>query len=87
MNLVEGELIEEIEQVDEGWWAGVGDGGAKRGLFPGECYVASVIGDPISLHFASFSASSHLPLCCRSPICAGKPDAPIVGSRLSRRGT
>ena len=35
MHLVEGELIEEIEKVDEGWWFGVGGNGAKRGLFPG----------------------------------------------------
>ena len=35
MHLIEGELIEEIEKLDEGWWAGVGDNGAKRGLFPG----------------------------------------------------
>jgi len=36
MNLVEDELIEEIEQLDEGWWSGVGSSGAKSGLFPGE---------------------------------------------------
>lgn len=35
MALVEGELIEQIEQLDEGWWQGVGQGGAKSGLFPG----------------------------------------------------
>ncbi len=35
MPLVEGELIEQIEQLDEGWWSGVGEGGAKSGLFPG----------------------------------------------------
>ncbi|KAI0351295.1 hypothetical protein OH77DRAFT_1429821 [Trametes cingulata] len=34
MDLVEGELIEEIEQLDEGWWSGVGGGGTKQGLFP-----------------------------------------------------
>jgi len=34
IHLVEGELIEEIEKVDENWWSGVGDNGAKRGLFP-----------------------------------------------------
>ena len=36
MDLVEEELIEEIEQLDEGWWSGVGSSGAKSGLFPGE---------------------------------------------------
>ena len=36
MELVEDELIEEIEQLDEGWWSGVGSNGAKSGLFPGE---------------------------------------------------
>lgn len=35
MDLVEDELIEEIEQLDEGWWSGVGRNGAKNGLFPG----------------------------------------------------
>lgn len=35
MDLVEDELIEEIEQLDEGWWSGVGGNGAKSGLFPG----------------------------------------------------
>lgn len=35
MDLVEDELIEEIEQLDEGWWSGVGSNGGKSGLFPG----------------------------------------------------
>jgi hypothetical protein len=35
MNLSEGEIIEQIEQFDDGWWSGVGAGGSKRGLFPG----------------------------------------------------
>ena len=35
MDLVEEELIEEIEQLDEGWWSGVGSNGEKTGLFPG----------------------------------------------------
>jgi hypothetical protein len=35
MDLVEDELIEEIEQLDEGWWSGVGHNGGKSGLFPG----------------------------------------------------
>ncbi|KAG2057588.1 hypothetical protein BDR06DRAFT_951787 [Suillus hirtellus] len=34
MNLEEGELIEQIEQIDEGWWSGVSQGGQKSGLFP-----------------------------------------------------
>ena len=34
MDLVEGELIEQIEQLDEGWWSGVGANGTKQGLFP-----------------------------------------------------
>ena len=33
MTLVEGEYIEQIEEIDEGWWSGVGPGG-KTGLFP-----------------------------------------------------
>ena len=39
MDLVEGELIEQIEQLDEGWWSGVGAGGSKQGLFPGALYT------------------------------------------------
>ena len=35
MSLVEGEVIEQIEQLDEGWWSGVGANGTKSGLFPG----------------------------------------------------
>lgn len=35
MNLEEGELIEQIEQLDEGWWSGVAADGSKQGLFPG----------------------------------------------------
>ena len=35
MNLTEGEVIEQIGEIDEGWWSGVGQGGAKTGLFPG----------------------------------------------------
>ena len=34
LSLAEGELIEQIEQLDEGWWQGVGPGG-RSGLFPG----------------------------------------------------
>ena len=33
MNLLEGEFITDVEEVDEGWWKGVGPGG-KTGLFP-----------------------------------------------------
>jgi len=44
MHLVEEELIEEIEQLDEGWWSGVGSGGAKSGLFPGG-FGSDVLGD------------------------------------------
>ena len=38
MGLVEGEYIEQIEEIDEGWWFGVGPGG-KKGLFPGQFQV------------------------------------------------
>ncbi|KAF7726844.1 hypothetical protein EC973_008351 [Apophysomyces ossiformis] len=34
MTLIEGETILQIDQVDEGWWFGVGDDGKKQGLFP-----------------------------------------------------
>ena len=42
MELIEGELIEQIDILDEGWWAGVGPGG-KQGLFPAN-YVEVVEG-------------------------------------------
>ena len=32
--LIEGEMIEDIEPIDENWWSGTGAGG-KSGLFPG----------------------------------------------------
>lgn len=37
MNLVEGEVIWEVEEIEggEGWWSGVGEGG-KQGMFPAE---------------------------------------------------
>lgn len=34
MSLVEGEVVVEIDQVDEGWWYGVSEDGKKQGLFP-----------------------------------------------------
>ncbi|KAI9498046.1 hypothetical protein BDB00DRAFT_755309 [Zychaea mexicana] len=34
MTLVEGEVIGQIDQVDEGWWFGVSEDGKKQGLFP-----------------------------------------------------
>ncbi|CAG8559584.1 8724_t:CDS:10 [Paraglomus occultum] len=34
MSLVEGEIITNIVQLDEGWWQGEGDDGKKSGLFP-----------------------------------------------------
>lgn len=34
MTLVEGEVIVQIDQVDEGWWFGVSEDGKKEGLFP-----------------------------------------------------
>lgn len=35
MDLVVGEMIEEIEKVDGWYLLGVGDNGGKRGYFPG----------------------------------------------------
>ena len=46
MPLVEGELIEEIEKLDEGWWSGVGANGAKTGLFPGTSEGSILCGQP-----------------------------------------
>lgn len=34
MSLLEGEVITQIDQVDEGWWFGVSEDGKKQGLFP-----------------------------------------------------
>lgn len=34
MTLLEGEVIEQIEELDEGWWSGVSVDGSKTGLFP-----------------------------------------------------
>lgn len=42
MSLIEGELIEQIEQLDEGWWSGVSADGTKSGLFPGECHLFDI---------------------------------------------
>jgi drebrin-like protein len=41
MPLLEGEIIEDVEQIDEGWWAGTGPGG-KSGLFPGGYFSVTV---------------------------------------------
>lgn len=34
MSLNEGEIVHQIDQVDEGWWFGVSEDGKKQGLFP-----------------------------------------------------
>ncbi|KAL0571071.1 hypothetical protein ABG067_009375, partial [Albugo candida] len=34
MTLLEGEVVHQIDQVDEGWWFGVSEDGKKQGLFP-----------------------------------------------------
>ncbi|KAI8098807.1 uncharacterized protein BX664DRAFT_319644 [Halteromyces radiatus] len=34
MTLVEGEVVTEIDQVDDGWWFGISEDGKKQGLFP-----------------------------------------------------
>ncbi|KAG2209836.1 hypothetical protein INT47_001985 [Mucor saturninus] len=34
MTLHEGEIVHQIDQVDEGWWFGVSEDGKKQGLFP-----------------------------------------------------
>ena len=39
MHLIEGEYLEQIEEIDEGWWSGIGPGG-KTGLFP--CVFISI---------------------------------------------
>lgn len=61
MSLVEGEVIVNIDQVDEGWWYGVSEDGKKQGLFPGkwktDCsqlwwwYINSAIMQPITYKF------------------------------------
>ena len=66
MSLVEGEMIEQIEEVVEGWWSGVGQGGAKTGLFPG-AYPGS----------ADTECPSHLIGC--SKLCGARRDAGSAG--------
>ena len=39
MTLIEGEILERIEMIDEGWWSATGDNGNKQGLFP--CTLSS----------------------------------------------
>ncbi|KAI8381244.1 uncharacterized protein BYT42DRAFT_613043 [Radiomyces spectabilis] len=34
MSLMEGEVVTQIDQVDEGWWFGVSEDNTKQGLFP-----------------------------------------------------
>ncbi|CAO3678645.1 unnamed protein product [Umbelopsis vinacea] len=34
ITMVEGEIIHNIEQLDEGWWSGVSEDGTRSGLFP-----------------------------------------------------
>ncbi|TDL26689.1 hypothetical protein BD410DRAFT_531360 [Rickenella mellea] len=34
MNLTDGEVIEQVEQIDKGWWSGVDANGTKIVLFP-----------------------------------------------------
>ena len=68
MALVEGELIEQIEQLDEGWWQGVGAGGAKSVLFPGMSISLSF--DPtieLILEQLTMSKSSRASMRLRSP--------------------
>lgn len=45
MTLVEGEVVTQIDQVDEGWWFGVSEDGKKQGLFPAN-YVQVLEGIP-----------------------------------------
>jgi hypothetical protein len=52
MHLIEGEYIEQIEEVDEGWWSGVGPGG-KAGLFPCVFFISMTLP---STHFTRFSS-------------------------------
>ncbi|CAO3664518.1 unnamed protein product [Umbelopsis ramanniana] len=34
ISMVEGEIIHNIEQLDEGWWSGTSEDGSRSGLFP-----------------------------------------------------
>lgn len=36
MTLNEGEVVVQIDQVDEGWWFGMSEDGKRQGLFPGK---------------------------------------------------
>lgn len=39
MTLNEGEVVVQIDQVDEGWWYGMSEDGKRQGLFPGKMGV------------------------------------------------
>ena len=43
MTLAEGEVIVQIDQVDEGWWYGVSEDGKKQGLFPGKFQKKGIV--------------------------------------------
>ena len=42
MNLLEGDVITDVEEIDEGWWTGIGPGG-KTGLFPCKSFVICLL--------------------------------------------
>lgn len=43
MTLLEGEIVVQIDQVDEGWWFGVSEDGRKQGLFPCKCRTGHIL--------------------------------------------
>ncbi|GAB5587036.1 actin binding protein [Umbelopsis nana] len=52
ITMVEGEIIHNIEQLDEGWWSGVSEDGTRSGLFPSN-YVQLLETQPESTEQAS----------------------------------
>lgn len=42
MTLNEGEVVVQIDQVDEGWWYGMSEDGKRQGLFPGKMALYSL---------------------------------------------
>ncbi|KAL9555285.1 hypothetical protein MBANPS3_002438 [Mucor bainieri] len=69
MSLVEGEVVTQIDQVDEGWWFGVSEDGKKQGLFPAN-YVQ------ILEEEEQPAAAAAAPAAAPAPVAAEVPAAP-----------
>lgn len=59
MALEEGEVLEQVEMIDEGWWSAVGPGG-KNGLFPCASFfsLSSLVDQALTLILQPTTSSS-----------------------------